>query len=89
VACDPLFVSLDGLSGRKVQIDTRDKRQGGHLPKIEHWASDCQYVGTSGGVKCNFSKKLLRLFSSLRGHYQLSNNLRGNMWDFPKKRKKE
>jgi hypothetical protein len=49
VACDPLFVSLDGLSGRKVQIDTRDKRQGGHLPKIEHWASDRQYVGTSGG----------------------------------------
>lgn len=44
-----LFVSLDGLSGRKVQIDTSGKCQGVYLPKIEHWVSDCQYVDISGG----------------------------------------
>jgi hypothetical protein len=55
-ACDLFSVTFDGLSGQKVQIDTSGKRQGGHLPKIKHWASNHQYVDTSGGVKCNFPK---------------------------------
>jgi len=36
VAYNLFYVTFKRLSGQKIQIDTLGKRQGGHLPKIEH-----------------------------------------------------